>query len=190
MTLVDGEQGAGTYSAQWDATDGTGQAAAAGLYLYRLTVDGAQQTGRMVLIDGQAGVSMRGASVEVLPMAEAPSSAYGLVVSGSGVSTYVDSDFGVEVGMEPVQVEVEAQNNARMKLARVQSGLLGDVNEDGRVNEDDALLVTAYKINSSTSVPNISLGDVDEDGAITWGRPCYILWSIQSIHLIRVCHRI
>ena len=175
VKLVDGAQGAGAYSAQWDGTDEAGRAVGAGIYIYRLTVDGAQQTGRMVLIDGQAGVPMRGASVEALPMAEGPSSAYGLVVSGPGVSTYVDSDFGVEVGMEPVQVEVEAQNNARMKLARVQSGRLGDVNEDGRVNEDDALLVTAYIINPSTSVPNISLGDVDADGDIDWNDVIYIM---------------
>ena len=36
--LVEGEQGAGTYQARWDATDAVGRAAAAGVYLYRLTV--------------------------------------------------------------------------------------------------------------------------------------------------------
>ena len=51
-TLVDGEQGVGSYVARWDGTDAAGGAAASGLYFYRLTVAGAHQTGKMVLVDG------------------------------------------------------------------------------------------------------------------------------------------
>ena len=54
-TLVDGEQGAGSYVARWDGTDAAGRAAASGVYFYRLTVAGAHWTGKMVLVDGQAG---------------------------------------------------------------------------------------------------------------------------------------
>ena len=39
--LVDDEQVAGSYRAQWDGTDATGRAVAAGVYVYRLTVGGA-----------------------------------------------------------------------------------------------------------------------------------------------------
>ena len=66
--LVDGEQATGTYQAQWDATDAAGRAAAAGVYVYRLTVastssgDGGMATGRMVLVDGQAGFDRTSAS--------------------------------------------------------------------------------------------------------------------------------
>ena len=56
-TLVDAEQPAGFHAAQWDATDTAGQAMAAGVYFYRLTVRGGQQTQRMVLVDGQAGIA-------------------------------------------------------------------------------------------------------------------------------------
>ena len=55
-TLVDEERQAGFHAAKWVATDAAGQAMAAGVYFYRLTVGGGQQTQRMVLIDGQAGI--------------------------------------------------------------------------------------------------------------------------------------
>ena len=168
-TLVNGNQEAGSYRVQWDGTDAAGRAAAAGLYFYRLTVEGAHQTGRMVLVDGQAGVPMGAGSVEVLPMAVDASSAYGLVVSGPGMVTYVDSDFGVAAGMGPVDIEVEAWQNVRMKVARTQSEILGDVNNNNRVDIDDGLLVAMYSVNSSTSMPNsgdISLGDVNCNGQV------------------------
>ena len=109
-TLVDGEQAAGSYRARWDGTDAAGRAAASGVYFYRLMVDGAQQTGKMVLTDGQAGVPLGGPSVEAVPLAAASTGAYGLVVSGEGLVAYVDSDFGVEAGQGPVVVEVAASH--------------------------------------------------------------------------------
>ena len=57
-TLVDGQQGAGAYVARWDGTDAAGRAAASGVYFYRLTVAGTHWTGKMVLVDGQAGVPL------------------------------------------------------------------------------------------------------------------------------------
>ena len=164
-TLVDGNQEAGSYQAQWDGTDAAGRAAAAGLYLYRLTVDGAQQTGRMVLVDGQAGVPMGGGSVEVLPMVVEPSSSYGLVVAGEGLVPYVDSDFGVEVGMGPVDIEVRAHRAVRMKIVQ-EDRILGDVDINGRVDIADALLVAMYSNlitilnNGSINNGDISLGDI------------------------------
>ena len=170
--LVEGEQGAGTYQARWDGTDAAGRAAAAGLYLYRLTVDGVSQTGRMVLVDGQAGVPMGGASVEALPRAEVAdwaAGAYGLVVSGEGLVAYIDADFVVAQGMEPVAIEVAAQPDVRMKV--VQSGILGDVDNNGQVDIADGLLVAMYLANSSISMPNnvdISRGDVNCDRRTDW----------------------
>ena len=55
-TLVDGEQASGLHTVRWDATNESGQAVAAGMYLYRLSGEGVQATRSMVLIDGQAGV--------------------------------------------------------------------------------------------------------------------------------------
>ena len=180
-TLVDGEQGAGAYQAQWDGTDAAGRAAAAGVYIYRLTVDGAQQTRRMVLVDGQAGVPMGGASVAV----EAPGSAwrdgvYGLVISGEGLVPYVNADFGVAAGMGPVDIAVEARRNVRMKVVQdEESRILGDVDLNSRVDIADALLVAMYSSNWLTLLNNgnisladvffgdISLGDVDCDGQIS-----------------------
>ena len=167
-TLVDGEQAAGAYRARWDGTNAAGQAVAAGVYIYRLRVGGAHQAGRMVLIDGQAGRPMGGASVETWSVADARVSAYGLVVSGEGLVAYVDSDFDMVWGMGPVEIEVQARDGVRMKVAQTQR-LLGDVDNNGRVNIADALLVTAYSIDNSIAMPNngdISLGDVNEDGRI------------------------
>ena len=180
-TLVDGEQGAGAYQAQWNGTDAAGRAAAAGVYIYRLTVDGAQQTRRMVLVDGQAGVPMGGASVA----AEAPGTAwrdgvYGLVISGEGLVPYVNADFGVAAGMGPVDIAVEARRNVRMKVVQdEESKILGDVDLNSRVDIADALLVAMYSSNWLTLLNNgnisladvffgdISLGDVDCDGQIS-----------------------
>ena len=161
-TLVDGEQGAGSYQAQWDGTDAAGQAAAAGLYFYRLTVDGVPQTGRMVLVDGQAGVPMSGAGVESLSAAESLNEAYGtygLVVSGPGMVAHVDAEFGVEAGMGPVDIAVEARRDGRMQ--ETPSGMLGDVDNNGQVDIADGLLVAAYSVNPATALPNN--GDVNGD---------------------------
>ena len=191
--LVDGEQAAGTYQAQWDATDAAGRAVAAGVYLYRLTVastssgEGGMATGRMVLVDGQAGFDRTSAS-SVEPLSprgdgsflraelvearsvEASDSAYGLVILGEGLVAYVDEDFRGAAGMESVAIEVDDLDGARGKAAQSVVQRLGDVDNDGRVTFADALLVMAYSLNRSTVMPDggdISLGDVDGDGDIT-----------------------
>ena len=113
-TLVDGERAAGFHTATWHATDGSGRAVGAGVYIYRMTVGVESQTGRMVLIDGQAGVSAAGAA-SVMPGASgigrsdgADAHVYGLIVSGSGLVPYVDSAFRVESGMAPVELVVSS----------------------------------------------------------------------------------
>ena len=88
-TLVDGAQLAGFHSVRWDATDRFGRSVASGVYLYRLLVDGSvQQTKRMVLVDGQAGVASPGAGVGPVAAAVAPvvsvEGDYGLVIGGCG----------------------------------------------------------------------------------------------------------
>lgn len=53
------------------------------------------------------------------------------------------------------------------KAAQVPSQILGDVNNDGRVNISDALIVATYGIDQSITIPNngdIALGDVNGDG--------------------------
>ena len=106
-TLVEGERPAGVHTAVWDATDGSGQAVGAGVYLYRLTVGGEHRTGRMVLVDGQAGVSAVGGE-GVWPVGVAPDGSYGLVVSGSGIAPYVVADLGIQAGMAPMELVVAA----------------------------------------------------------------------------------
>ena len=108
-TLVDGARSAGFHTATWTATDAAGRAVGAGVYIYRMTVGAASQTGRMVLIDGQAGVSPAGAA-SVWSGASGGGSdgeqVYGLIVSGEGLVPYVDSAFRVEAGMAPVELVV------------------------------------------------------------------------------------
>ena len=113
-TLVDGERAAGFHTATWHATDGAGRAVGAGVYIYRMTVGAESQTGRMVLIDGQAGVSVGGAASVMLGASGvggsdgADAQVYGLIVSGSGLVPYVDSSFRVEAGMVPVELVVSS----------------------------------------------------------------------------------
>ena len=173
-TLVDGQQSSGSHTARWDGTDAAGAAVAAGIYLYRLSGEGVQATRSMVLIDGQAGIPagssgrMPQAGVE----ATAVASVYGLTVSGPGLMPFVDPAFRVAAG--PVDLVVEASAGmARAKAASsgtcFSGGVLGDVDNNGRVDFFDALLVALYSRGSSTVMPNngdISLGDVNADGRI------------------------
>ena len=169
-TLVDEAQSAGSYVARWDGTDAAGGAAASGVYFYRLTVAGAHQTGKMVLVDGQAGVPLGGGRVEAVPLAAGSTATYGLVVSGEGLVTYVDADFGGAAGQGPVDLVVAAEPNVRRKVTvPTLEGLLGDVNADGHVDMDDGLLVAMYSIHPALSLPNhglMTLGDVNCDGQV------------------------
>ena len=121
---------------------------------------------RMVLIDGQAGVSSSVPSRSYTALAAQEDQMYGLAVWGSDMVAYVDPAFQVGDGMAPVDIVVEARSlSGRRKV--VASGLLGDVNGDGRVDIVDALFVAMYSVDPSTlaaHIPNISLGDVDADG--------------------------
>ena len=168
-TLVDGERSAGFHTAVWDATDAAGQAVGAGVYFYRLSSRDALLTRKMVLIDGQAGrPAVPGGSGG--PLAERPLGAdapvYGLTVWGSGLAAYVDPAFAVQADMAPVEVEVAAPARGKRLPG---SGLLGDVDGEGRVDVVDALFVAMYHVDSSSlsaSLSNIALGDVNGDGQI------------------------
>ena len=185
--LVDGEQQAGAHRAVWMATDGVGRAVSAGVYLYRLRVDGQQQVGRMVLVDGGAGLGRASASsVESLSprrsqstlraepveaRTEAGDASYGLVVLGEGLVPYLDVDF--RVGSGPVGIEMAVVNPGRGKVVQTDDQLLlGDVDKDGRITFFDAVLVMLYVFNPSVPLPvesEMSLGDVDGDGLVTVG---------------------
>ncbi|MCY4603896.1 MAG: leucine-rich repeat domain-containing protein, partial [Gemmatimonadetes bacterium] len=173
-TLVDGARPAGFHTAQWHATDAAGRAVAAGVYIYRMTVGAERQTGRMVLVDGQAGVAAAGTASAGLGAARGESDgaseqAYGLVVSGEGLAPYVDSAFRAQAGRGPVEWVVEALGAVPAKVSVRPAGLLGDVNNDNQVNSSDALLVVAYSAHAALAMPNngnILLGDVNQDGQI------------------------
>ncbi len=170
-TLVDGEQPAGSHTASWDATDEAGQAVGAGVYLYRLSGDGVQATRSMLLIDGQAGVSLAGPAGATPAEEEAGEKApvYALTVSGPGLIPYVDPAFRVEAGMPPLDLVVEAPGSVPPAKAAFSGGILGDVDNTDRVDFFDAVLVALFSRNSSIVMPNngdISLGDVDADGRV------------------------
>ena len=175
-TLVDGEQEAGAYRARWDGTDAAGRAAAAGVYFYRLTVAGAHWTGKMVLVDGQAGVPLAGARVEAVSRAAGPTEMgrYGLVVVREGVVVHVDSDFVVAAGTGSVVLDRAARPQAAragkaVAAAALEEGVLGDVNADGRVALDDGLLVAMWSGAPALSQPNpgsVGLGDVNCNGQV------------------------
>ena len=166
VTLVDGEQAAGSYVVQWDARDAAGYGVAAGVYLYRLTAGAGTATRRMVLLDGAARGSLRGSMKSAVFEVQEDAAVYGLTVSAAGLETYVDADF--RVGPGPVDVVVSAAGAmGRGKVAT--GGILGDVNNDGQVDIFDAVLVQLYSENPLVEMPNngnISLGDVNGDGQV------------------------
>ena len=144
-TLVDGERAAGFHTATWQATDAAGRAVGAGVYIYRMTVGVESQTGRMVLIDGQAGLAS-GGSASVWSGASGGGSAgegsqvYGLLVSGSGLVPYVDSAFRVASGMAPVELVVSAGPYSAGKATDddcALCGLLGASNDQPEEEDDE-----------------------------------------------------
>ena len=171
-TLVDEERQAGFHTATWHAVDGSGRAVAAGVYIYRMAVGEAHQTGRMVLIDGQAGIPAAGAAgplplqASALEPVEADAGVYGLTVSGEGLVAYVNPAF--RVGADEVDIVVE-EHSGRARMKPLAGGILGDVDGNERVDFFDALLVALYSGNASIVMPNngdLSLGDVNADGRV------------------------
>ena len=162
-TLVNAEQPAGFHTATWDGTDASGQGVAAGVYLYRLVGNEVRLTRSMVLLDGAIGSTFAGpAGKELVGAAQV----YGLTVSGEGLVPYVDPAF--RVGAEAVDIVVEVLESVPQDEVAV-SGLLGDLDNNGRVDRADALLVALYSEDPSIALPNngdISLGDVSRDGQI------------------------
>ena len=154
-TLVDGERPAGFYTAQWHATDEAGRAVGAGVYIYRMTVGMERQTGRMVLVDGQAGIPAGGAA-SVMPGASGSDESnegvqvYGLTVSGAGLVPYVDSAFRIEAGMAPVELVVSSGVHSAGKVTDDDCplcGLFGGFNDEQDEEEED-LIVSASVSNS------------------------------------------
>ena len=167
-TLVDGMRPAGSHTAMWDATDAGGRAVGAGVYIYRMSSEGRSISRRMVLVDGQAGVAADGAAPvrHIQTDAVGGTAMYGLTVAGAGLVAYVEPEF--RVGMGPVDLVVEAA--AGVPRGKVTAGgILGDVDNNNRVDFFDALIVALYSSDSSTTIPNngdISLGDVNQDGQV------------------------
>ncbi len=125
----------------------------------------------MLLIDGQAGVSRAGPGGATPTEDEAgeKAQAYGLTVSGPGLVPYVDPAFRVEAGMPPLDLVVEAPGSVSSAKVASSGGILGDVDNTGRVDFFDALLVALYSRDASIVMPNngdISLGDIDADGQV------------------------
>ena len=174
-TLVDREQPAGFHTASWDATDAAGNAVGAGVYLYRLHGGGMQLTRSMLLIDGQAGIpSGEGGSTGLESNAGAGADgetapAYGMTVSAPGLVPYVDPAFRMEAGIAPLDLVVEASGRVTPAKAASSGGILGDVDNTGRVDFVDALLLAVYSMDATIAIPNngdISLGDVNADGQV------------------------
>ena len=131
-TLVDEERPAGFHTATWHATDAAGRAVGAGVYIYRLAVGAASQTGRMVLLDGQAGVSAVRAGSGLPEPARGEAPVYGLLVEGPGLVPYMDPAFRVAAGMAPVELVVSAGSYWSGKAAKACAlcGFLGDAATD------------------------------------------------------------
>ncbi len=171
--LVDGVQPAGHHTATWDALDDQGRGVAAGVYLYSLTVGGMTDTRRMVLLDGRqtsAGGGFPRSAGVVSNAGQQVGGTYGVTIYGPGVVTSVQQAVVVDPGTGSLSFAVSrVGSQTAPKVTQQQADVLGDVNNDGRVNISDALIVATYGLDSSISIPNngdISLGDVNGDGRV------------------------
>ncbi|MDE2812801.1 MAG: DPP IV N-terminal domain-containing protein [Gemmatimonadota bacterium] len=173
-TLVDEEQMAGTHTTQWDGTNRAGQAVGAGVYIYRLLLDGQAISRRMVLVDGQAGIPAT-TKWSPIPMIaaerlETDTGVYALTVASPGLVPYVDPTFQPGTNVANIVVKETANNPARMK--RTADRILGDVTNDGQVDTFDmlyiVLYIALYSADPSITLPpsDISLGDVNGDGTV------------------------
>ena len=119
---------------------------------------------------GRRGCRWAGWVLRAVPLAVGSTATYGLVVSGAGLVTYVDSDFVGAAGQGPVELVVSAEPRVRMKVVvPTLAGLLGDVNADGHVDLGDGLLVAMYSVDPALSLPNhglMTLGDVNCNGQV------------------------
>ena len=179
-TLVEGERPAGVHTAVWDATDASGQAVGAGVYLYRLTVGGDSQTGRMVLVDGQAGVSAVGGD-GVWPVGIAQDGSYGLVVSGSGLAPYVVADFGIQAGMAPMELMVEAHPAGKALGDDDSLSGLFDLFNTPAAEEDDAAEEAQTDSTANQSGPDLIVPSVSaSDTTLTAGQAFTLYVTVQN----------
>ena len=179
-TLVEGERPAGVHTAVWDATDASGQAVGAGVYLYRLTVGGDSRTGRMVLVDGQAGMSVVGGE-GVWPVGIAQDGSYGLVVSGSGLAPYVVADLGIQAGMAPVELVVEAHPAGKALGDDDSLSGLFDLFNTPAAEEDDAAEEAQTDSTANQSGPDLIVPSVSaSDTTLTAGQAFTLYVTVQN----------
>ena len=173
-TLVDEVRQAGVYQVPWDARDEGGVGVAAGVYIYRVTVDGASYSRRMALVDG-SGATPRSAVSPFSFAREIDASPeemqrYGVTIYGAGMETFAHPGITVDGSGAHLSFAVEqagAKPSAKVAATRP---LRGDVNNDGRVTVTDALVVATYLLDASLRVPaggEIDMGDVDRDARLT-----------------------
>ena len=120
---------------------------AAGVYLYRLVGNEVRLTRSMVLLDGAVGSTSAGPVGKELVGA---TQVYGLTVSGQGLIPYVDPAF--RAGADAVNIVVEVLDSVPQDKGAV-SRLLGDLDNNGRVDWADALLVVLYSEDPSIALP-------------------------------------
>ena len=112
-TLVDGVQPAGFHQVNWNAKDDQGNGVAAGVYIYRIEVEGAVETRRMLLLDGQAsgavssGGRLASPETTVSGTESGEVKLYGVSISGQGIITYVEPEVVVHRGMGPLSFTVD-----------------------------------------------------------------------------------
>ena len=110
----------------------------------------------MVLLDGQAGLAA-GGTVSVMPgvsgvgeSAGEGEQVYGLIVSGEGLVSFVDSAFRVEAGMAPVELVVEAGPHSAGKAADDDCALCDLFDA---LNDDEEGLAPAGKAQATLAAP-------------------------------------
>lgn len=111
-------------------------------------------TGNIRAIDQAAAVKDNGKIV------------FKLATTGEGYTVAEDAKMVVKLGSNAASV-TKAQAFF-IDLAQVtESGLLGDVDDDGEITMDDAIAIKEFKLNWISELAKPEMADVDNDGEIT-----------------------
>ena len=96
-----------------------------------------------------------------------------------GMAAYVDANFRVGLGPLVVEMQRPGRGKATQRVL-----VMGDVDNNGRVDYADALLVMAYSLDPSVVMPNggdIRLGDVNGDGVTNMADAQLIVQQITDL---------
>ena len=97
-TLVNNSESAGVHAVVWDGCDNSGNAAGAGVYLYRFMTDDNIEVRKMLLLDGGVSIGLSSVTKQVVPGATSKNAdvIYTIIVEKAGYDKHREGGYYVE----------------------------------------------------------------------------------------------